>query len=97
MEDNDRETQKDPIEFFLVVGHTKFNPDWCFGLFKRLYWHTDISCLNDIKDTGKKSAVCNTAQLVAEQDNTINVLMYNWLGSISTFQVDPRHQVISAF
>ncbi len=21
---------------FLVVGHTKFSPDWCFGLVKRL-------------------------------------------------------------
>ena len=22
---------------FLVVGHTEFSPDWCFGLFERLF------------------------------------------------------------
>ena len=27
---------------FLVVGHTKFSPDWCFGLFKRLYRRTKL-------------------------------------------------------
>ena len=68
---------------FLVVGHTKFSPDWCFRLFKRLYRRTNITCLNDIKDTVEKSAVCNTVQLVAEQDGTINVPTYNWLGFLS--------------
>ena len=68
---------------FLVVGHTKFSPDWCFGLFKRLYRHTNITCLNDIKDTVEKSSVCNTVQLVAEQDGTINVPMYNWSAFLS--------------
>ena len=28
---------------FLVVGHTKFAPDWCFGLIKRLYRRTAVS------------------------------------------------------
>ncbi len=32
---------------FLVVGHTKFTPDWCFGLFKRLYRRTSIGSLRD--------------------------------------------------
>ena len=27
---------------FLVVGHTKFAPDWCFGLVKRLYRRTKV-------------------------------------------------------
>ena len=33
---------------FLVGGHTKFSPDWCFGLFKRLYRRTPVSCLADV-------------------------------------------------
>ena len=33
---------------FLPVGHTKFSPDWCFGLMKRQYRKTNIGCLNDI-------------------------------------------------
>ena len=36
---------------FLVVGHTKFAPDWCFGLFKRLYrkthMHLEGKCLTN--------------------------------------------------
>ena len=33
----------DEIELsFLVVGHTKFSPDWCFGLFKRAFRRTKV-------------------------------------------------------
>ncbi len=35
---------------FLVVGHTKFSPDWCFGLVKRLYRRTVIGSLKDIAE-----------------------------------------------
>ena len=33
---------------FLVVGHTKFAPDWCFGLFKRHYWRTKVVSMQGI-------------------------------------------------
>jgi len=33
---------------FLPVGHTKFSPGWCFGLFKRQYRKMQIGCLNGI-------------------------------------------------
>ena len=33
---------------FLIVGHTKFSPDWCFGLFKQKFRRTKVSCLDDI-------------------------------------------------
>ena len=48
---------------FLLVGHTKFSPDWCFG-FKRLYKRTRVSCLDDIADVATKSASVNHPQLV---------------------------------
>ncbi len=35
---------------FLVVGHTKFSPDWCFGLLKRLYRRTVVGSLMDIAE-----------------------------------------------
>ena len=50
---------------FLVVGHTKFSPDWCFGLFKRKYRRRKIGRLQDIVDAVNKSAECNVAQVVA--------------------------------
>ena len=33
---------------FLIVGHTKFAPDWCFSLFKRAFRRTRVGCLDDI-------------------------------------------------
>ena len=55
---------------FLLVGHTKFAPDWCFGLF--------VGSINDIAEVAERSAVVNHAQLVGEYDDTIHVPMYNW-------------------
>ena len=44
---------------FLVVGHTKFAPDWCLGLFKRKYRVTPVSSLNSISEVVKRSPQCN--------------------------------------
>ena len=33
---------------FLSVGHTKFSPDWCFGLFIRLYRRTRVESVQVI-------------------------------------------------
>ena len=63
---------------FLPVGHTKFSPDWCFGLFKRRYRKTKIGCLDDIVAAVNQSAAPNFAQLVGSQDGTTIVPMYNW-------------------
>ena len=35
---------------FVVVGHTKFSPDWCFAFFKWKYRRTKIGQLQDIGD-----------------------------------------------
>src|SRR6218665_83046 len=32
---------------FILAGHTKFAPDWCFGLFKRQFRKTKVDCLSD--------------------------------------------------
>ena len=63
---------------FLVVGHTKFAPDWCFGLFKRLYRRTKVGKLSDIAKVMNDSAQCNIAQLVSNEDGSIVVPAYNW-------------------
>ena len=63
---------------FLPVGHTKFAPDWCFGLFKRHYRLTKIGCLDDIVQAVNQSATPNVAQLVGTQDGTTVVPMYEW-------------------
>ena len=48
---------------FLLVGHTKFAPDWCFGLIKQKYRKTVVGCLDDIKEV-----VDNYAKLVGSQE-----------------------------
>ena len=63
---------------FLLVGHTKFAPDWCFGLFKRLYKRTKVNCLDDIADVVRNSASVNHPQLVGHQDGTSIVPFYDW-------------------
>lgn len=63
---------------FLVVGHTKFAPDWGFGLVKRLYRRTKVSTLTDIAEVVDSSAECNVSQLASTEDGTIIVPTYNW-------------------
>ena len=63
---------------FMLVGHTKFAPDWCFGLFKQRYRRTFVSSLDDVVDVVNTSADVNVAQLVGTQSGEPVVPVYNW-------------------
>ena len=63
---------------FLPVGHTKFSPDCCFGLFKRHFRRSKVGCLDDIVRVVNESATPNVAQLVGTQDGEVLVPMYDW-------------------
>ena len=65
---------------FLVVGHTKFAPDWCFGLLKQRFRRTNVGCLDDIAQVVDSSASANVAQLVGTQEGEMVVQMYDWTG-----------------
>ena len=67
---------------FLVVGHTKFSPDWCFGLFKRLFKRSQVDCMADVAEVVNQSAKCNIAQLVCNED-TETVPTYGWATFLS--------------
>ena len=56
---------------FLVVGQTKFSPDWCFGLFKQLFKRSKVNCMADIAAAVDNSAVCNVFQLVHTEDTEV--------------------------
>ena len=64
---------------FLIAGHTKFSPDWCFGLIKQKFRKTNVSCLNDIADVVRKSTPsgCNRPQLVASENGIVNAKLYD--------------------
>ena len=69
---------------FLPVGHTKFAPDWCFGLPKQKLRRTKVDCLKDIVDTVNNSANVNFAQEVGSQMGEVIVPTYNWQGLFSS-------------
>ncbi len=76
----------DRIEIsFMLVGHTKFAPDWCFGLFKQRFRRTKVGCLADIAKAVNDSAVVNFAQLVGREDGTTVVPQYDWAEFFGTF------------
>ncbi len=70
---------------FLLVGLTKFVPDWCFGLFKQRFRRTKVGCLADIVKVVNESAVVNHAQLVGTEDGTVIVPQYDWAEYFDTF------------
>ena len=63
---------------FLIVGHTKFAPDWCFGLMKQCFRGNMISNLRDLENVVNCSAEANVAQLVGTQSEGVVVPTYNW-------------------
>ena len=63
---------------FLPAGHTRFLPDWCFGLLKRQYRRTKVGSLQAIAEVVNKSAECNFAQLVSREDGSTIVPTFDW-------------------
>ena len=58
---------------FLVVGHTKFSLDWCFGLLKQKFKRTAVNSLDDLVSVVNQSAVVNKTQLVGSQSGEVMV------------------------
>ena len=58
---------------FLPAGHTKFAPDWCFGLLKQKFRRTDVDSLLDFANVVNQSASVNKAQLVGETNGNVIV------------------------
>ncbi len=75
---NDRDDERDIDISFLPVGHTKFSPDWCFGLLKQKFRRSEVNCLDDLVRVVTTSASSNTAQLVGTQSGDVIVPTYNW-------------------
>ena len=81
---------------FLLVGHTKFGLDWCFGLFKRLYKRTVITSLNDdIAQVAERSAQCNHAQVMGHLDGTSVVPLYDWSTFFDNDRVIKQHSKVT--
>lgn len=66
---------------FMLAGHTKFAPDWCFGLLKRTYRRTFVSSLHDIEQVVAASSLSgiNKSVLVGNERGDVFVPMYDWV------------------
>ena len=70
---------------FLLAGHTKFAPDWCFGLEKQRTRKVFISSLFDIARAIEDSATVNTAELVGLHNGTVLIPTHDWMSYFETF------------
>ncbi|XP_070173725.1 uncharacterized protein [Littorina saxatilis] len=65
---------------FMPAGHTKFAPDWCFGLLKRRFKLSEVHCLNDfchVVNTSTQKGI-NRSQLVGTEAGEVKVPVYDW-------------------
>ena len=63
---------------FMLVGRTKFAPDWCFVLIKQKFRKTRIGCLDELKTSVEQSAKANYVQLAGDQQGRTIVPIYDW-------------------
>ena len=63
---------------FLITGHTKFSPDWCFSLWKKKYRRTKIGGIVGLVEVVNQSATVNMAQLTGSADGQVIVPAYDW-------------------
>ncbi len=71
---------------FMIVGHTKFAPDWAFGLLKQKFRRTLVGCLDDLARVVNTSAVVNHAQPVGKENGEVIVKQYDWAAFFDAFE-----------
>lgn len=65
---------------FMIAGHTKFAPDWCFGLLKQRVRKTFVSSLYEIVSVIQESTKTgvNVAELAGLHSGRVLVPTYDW-------------------
>lgn len=74
------------VEFSLMeAGHTKFNPDWHFGLFKAKWRHCSVETLEQVAGCVLQSSKNrhNIPQLVKDPEKP--VIFYDWAVYLSQY------------
>ena len=62
---------------FMVVGHTKFTPDSCFGLLKQRFRKCHVQTLQDMANVVTTSATCNNVEVVGWEDGVPIIPTYD--------------------
>jgi len=74
---------------FLVVGHTKFSPDYAGGVFKKFFRRTPCSSPADVADCARKSALLHPVVTGSIDGKQQYVPMYDWQDKFSSFRSIP--------
>jgi len=61
---------------FMVAGHTKFSPDYGFGVFKKLYRHSELNSVEEVCAMMGRSSLLVAEPVGTEQDAIIPC--YDW-------------------
>ena len=69
---------------FLPVGHTKFSPDWCFGLLKQKFRKAEVDSLDDFVQVVEQSSAVNKAQPVGSSNGELIVETFDWSSYFAT-------------
>ena len=72
-------SQQDHHLHHRLAGHTKFSPDWCFGLAKQKLQRSIIGCLDYLANVITNSAAPNITELIGLEDGTVLVPTYYWV------------------
>jgi len=75
---------------FLVVGHTKFSPDYGAGVFKKLFRWTPCAVPEDVADCAKKSTILESVITGSTDGKESFVPMYDWQTKFSKFKTVPN-------
>ena len=70
---------------FMISGHTMFSPNWCFGLLKMKYRHTNVGGLLDLVQVVNTSSVVNVAESIGSTEGEILVPTYDWQSFLGYF------------
>jgi len=75
---------------FLVVGHTKFSPDYGAGVFKKIFRRTPCATPDDIANCARQSHILHPVITGSVDGKDQLVPMYNWQGKLADFKRIPQ-------
>ena len=77
------------ILHFLVVGHTKFSPDYAGGVFKKIFRRTPVATPQGVADCASKSSILHPVITGSVDGKQQAVPMYDWQSKFSQFKSVP--------
>ena len=67
---------------FMVAGHTKFGPDYGFGILKRLYRHNDVNSVEEVCNLIGQSTLL-IAEAAGTEQGDVLIPCYDWQAKFS--------------